>query len=65
MKNVELMMGLSEIKQKYPIGSEYKDGYGLYKVVGYFNRFPQPHLLLFRASKLQRLNNNRIRRKAG
>lgn len=36
MKNVELMMGLSEIKQKYPIGSEYKDEDGLYKVVGYF-----------------------------
>lgn len=40
MKNVELMMGLSEIKQKYPIGSEYKDEDGLYKVVGYCQPLP-------------------------
>jgi len=40
MKKVELMMGLSEIKQKYPIGSAYKDEDGMYKVVGYFKPLP-------------------------
>ena len=52
MKNVELMMGLSEIKQKYPIGSEYKDEYGLYKVVGYFKPLPTASFASFPGIKV-------------
>lgn len=40
IKKVELIMGLSEIKQEYPIGSAYEDKDGMYKVVGYFEPLP-------------------------
>lgn len=52
MKNVELMMGLSEIKQKYPIGSEYKDEDGMWKVVGYFEPLPAVSLASFPGIKV-------------
>lgn len=52
MKKVELMMGLSEIKQKYPIGSEYKDEDGVYKVVGYFGPLPTVSLASFPGIKV-------------
>ena len=56
MKNVELMMGLSEIKQKYPIGSEYKDEYGLYKVVGYFKPLPTASFASFPGVKVTKVD---------
>ena len=52
MKYVELMMGLSEIKQKYPIGSAYKDEDGMHKVVGYFEPLPTVSFASFPGTKV-------------
>lgn len=56
MKKVELMMGLSEIKQKYPIGSAYKDEDGMYKVVGYFEPLPVVSFASFPGIKVEEVD---------
>lgn len=56
MKKVELMMGLSEIKQKYPLGSAYKDEDGMYKVVGYFEPLPTVSFASFPGIKVMEVD---------
>lgn len=56
MKKVELIMGLSEIKQKYPIGSAYKDEDGMYKVVGYFEPLPAVSFASFPGIKVEEVD---------